>query len=263
MNPGSSDSYDGSAQHLDVAVIGGGQAGLAIGCFLGQHGSRFVILERASESAPAWRERWDSLTLFTPRRYSALPRPSLPWSPGRLRDPRRGHRLPRAVRRDLRAAGRAEQRGRRSSTASDDGRFGLELVGRTIVRRPGRGRDRSFPDPVRPEARREARRRPLPDPCRRLPPAGDVPKGTVLVVGGGNTGFQIAKELSATHAVVLSIGSQQEAAAPARARARSLLVADQDAPPQQDGRVTPRPQAGDARHADRLEPARNDEALRR
>jgi putative flavoprotein involved in K+ transport len=32
----------------------------------------------------------------------------------------------------------------------------------------------------------------------------------VLVVGGGNTGFQIAKELSATHDVVLSIGSQQK-----------------------------------------------------
>src|SRR5204862_6723632 len=36
-----------------------------------------------------------------------------------------------------------------------------------------------------------------------------VPPGAVLVVGGGNTGFQIAKELSATHNVVLSIGSRQ------------------------------------------------------
>jgi putative flavoprotein involved in K+ transport len=31
----------------------------------------------------------------------------------------------------------------------------------------------------------------------------------VLGVGGGNTGFQIAKELSATHKVVLSVGSRQ------------------------------------------------------
>jgi putative flavoprotein involved in K+ transport len=37
-----------------------------------------------------------------------------------------------------------------------------------------------------------------------------VPQGTVLVVGGGNTGFQIAKELSATHKVVLSVGSRQK-----------------------------------------------------
>ena len=38
----------------------------------------------------------------------------------------------------------------------------------------------------------------------------DVPEGTVLVVGGGNTGFQIAKELTATHKVVLSVGSKQK-----------------------------------------------------
>jgi putative flavoprotein involved in K+ transport len=36
-----------------------------------------------------------------------------------------------------------------------------------------------------------------------------VPEGAVLVVGGGNTGFQIAKELSATHKVILSVGSRQ------------------------------------------------------
>jgi putative flavoprotein involved in K+ transport len=69
----SSQPSDSGAQHLDVAVIGGGQAGLAMGHYLRQQGCRFMILERASVLAPAWRERWDSLTLFTPRRYSALP----------------------------------------------------------------------------------------------------------------------------------------------------------------------------------------------
>src|SRR5205823_4580981 len=38
----------------------------------------------------------------------------------------------------------------------------------------------------------------------------DVPQGNVLVVGGGNTGFQIAKELAASHEVPLSIGSRQK-----------------------------------------------------
>jgi putative flavoprotein involved in K+ transport len=37
----------------------------------------------------------------------------------------------------------------------------------------------------------------------------DVPEGTVLVVGGGNTGFQIAQELAATHPVHLAVGSRQ------------------------------------------------------
>ena len=37
----------------------------------------------------------------------------------------------------------------------------------------------------------------------------EIPPGTVLVVGGGNTGYQIAKELTATHAVHLAVGSRQ------------------------------------------------------
>jgi putative flavoprotein involved in K+ transport len=38
----------------------------------------------------------------------------------------------------------------------------------------------------------------------------DVPGQTVLVVGGGNTGYQIAKELALTHSVHLAIGSRQK-----------------------------------------------------
>ena len=37
----------------------------------------------------------------------------------------------------------------------------------------------------------------------------EIPAGTVLVVGGGNTGYQIAKELTATHQVHLAVGSHQ------------------------------------------------------
>ena len=58
---------------FDVAVIGAGQAGLAIGYFLAQQGRRFVILESADSVGSAWRNRWDSLVLFTPRRYDSLP----------------------------------------------------------------------------------------------------------------------------------------------------------------------------------------------
>jgi len=58
---------------LDVAVVGAGQAGLAIGHFLARAGRRFAILEGGETVATAWRERWDSLVLFTPRRYDAFP----------------------------------------------------------------------------------------------------------------------------------------------------------------------------------------------
>src|SRR5947208_1611216 len=58
---------------LEVIVVGGGQAGLAIGYFLAQQGRKFAILEAADEPAAAWGARWDSLKLFTPARYSSLP----------------------------------------------------------------------------------------------------------------------------------------------------------------------------------------------
>src|SRR5919202_2517449 len=72
---------DDEIEHVDVAVVRAGQAGLAIGYWVARHDRRFVILERAAEIAAAWRERWDSLTLFTPRRYSALPGLAFPGDP--------------------------------------------------------------------------------------------------------------------------------------------------------------------------------------
>src|SRR5436190_4190829 len=76
-----SSANSGSREHYDVVVVGAGQAGLAMGYFLRRQGRRFVILERAGQIAPAWRERWDSLTLFTPRRYSGLPGLLFPGDP--------------------------------------------------------------------------------------------------------------------------------------------------------------------------------------
>jgi putative flavoprotein involved in K+ transport len=65
----------------EVVVVGGGQAGLAIGYFLAQQGRDLVILEAADEPAAAWRARWDSLKLFTPVRYSGLPGLAFPGDP--------------------------------------------------------------------------------------------------------------------------------------------------------------------------------------
>ena len=61
----------GTARY-DVAVVGAGQAGLSMGYFLARQGLKFVILEAADSVGAAWRTRWDSLVLFTPRRYSGL-----------------------------------------------------------------------------------------------------------------------------------------------------------------------------------------------
>jgi putative flavoprotein involved in K+ transport len=66
----------------DVIVVGGGQAGLALGYFLSdQNRTDFTILDAAEEHAAAWRERWESLKLFTPTRYSSLPGRAFPGDP--------------------------------------------------------------------------------------------------------------------------------------------------------------------------------------
>jgi putative flavoprotein involved in K+ transport len=58
---------------LDAVVIGGGQAGLAIAWHLKRQGMRFVVLEAGSELGHTWRDRWDSLKLFTQPSLTACP----------------------------------------------------------------------------------------------------------------------------------------------------------------------------------------------
>src|SRR5262250_2781692 len=66
---------------LDVIVVGGGQAGLAMAWHLARQHLRFVVLEAAPEIGRSWRSRWDSLTLFTPAQHDALPGMAFPGRP--------------------------------------------------------------------------------------------------------------------------------------------------------------------------------------
>jgi putative flavoprotein involved in K+ transport len=61
------------AEQVETVIIGGGQAGLAVGYHLARRGRRFVILDANQRIGDAWRHRWDSLRLFTPARYDGLP----------------------------------------------------------------------------------------------------------------------------------------------------------------------------------------------
>jgi putative flavoprotein involved in K+ transport len=197
-----------SADDVEVAVIGAGQAGLAIGYFLRRQGRRSVILERAAELASAWRERWDSLTLFTPRRYSALPGLPFPGDPDGY--PTRDEviayleryvetfRLPIELNTEVRKLERAE-----------DGRFRLEVDGRTITADQVVVATGPFQTPYTPKVAERLASDVFQTHATGYRRPGEVPPRTLLVVGGGNTGFQIAKELSATHEVVLSVGSRQ------------------------------------------------------
>ena len=68
-------------QRFDAVVIGGGQAGLAVGHFLAQQQRNFVILDAQARVGDAWRTRWDGLRLFTPGRLNSLPGVPFPGDP--------------------------------------------------------------------------------------------------------------------------------------------------------------------------------------
>jgi putative flavoprotein involved in K+ transport len=62
-----------NTKQTQTIVIGGGQAGLAVGYYLAQRGVSFEILDANLQTGDAWRKRWDSLRLFSPARYDGLP----------------------------------------------------------------------------------------------------------------------------------------------------------------------------------------------
>lgn len=209
-----------SGDRFDVAVIGAGQAGLAMGYFLAKEGCHFTILEASGSIGSAWRTRWDSLVLFTPRRYDSLPGLPFPGDqdgyPGReevidyLEHYASTFELPVQLNSAV------------QSVAPADGAFLLDLGLRTVEAEQVVVATGPFQTPNVPafaaglgaevfQVHSAGYRRP-----------SEVPEGTVVVVGGGNTGFQIAKELSSTHAVHLAIGSRQTPL-PQRLLARDLF----------------------------------------
>jgi putative flavoprotein involved in K+ transport len=58
---------------LDTVVVGAGQAGLSAGYHLAKRGLAFAILDADARIGDHWRDRWDSLRLYSPARYDSLP----------------------------------------------------------------------------------------------------------------------------------------------------------------------------------------------
>ncbi len=195
-------------ERYDVVVIGAGQAGLAIGHFLGKQGRRFVILEAADSVASAWRSRWDSLVLFTPRRYDALPGLAFSGDPdgyptrdeviAYLERYAEHFQLPIALSSPV-----------RSLTREGDA-FVLEAGERRILADQVVVATGPFQVPNVPALASGLSGEVLQTHSTGYGRPADIPQGRVLVVGGGNTGFQIAKELAASREVHLAIGSRQK-----------------------------------------------------
>ena len=198
---------DAAGDRREVIVVGGGQAGLAIGYLLAQQGRQFTILEAANTPAAAWRERWDSLRLFTPVRYDSLPGRAFPGDPDAY--PGRDEVVDYLTR------------------YAEHFDLPVELDSEVLAVRPGdKGflvemRDRTYAADQVVVATGPWQTPRVPPIAERLDDAvvqmhstayrspANVPEGVLLVVGGGNTGYQIAEELSVSHEVHLSVGSRQ------------------------------------------------------
>jgi putative flavoprotein involved in K+ transport len=179
-----------------------------MGYLLAPRGLRFVILERSDSVAAAWRERWDSLTLFTPRRYSALPGLAFSGDPDGY--PTRDEVIDYLERYTQTFELPIELKSNVRNLSREDERFVLDLDGRTLTAEQVVVATGPFQTPYIPGLAEDLNPDIWQAHSTRYRRPGDVPEGTVLVIGGGNTGFQIAKELSTTHKVVLSVGSRQK-----------------------------------------------------
>jgi cation diffusion facilitator CzcD-associated flavoprotein CzcO len=200
------ESESGDRGDFDVVVVGAGQAGLAIGYFLARRGQRFVILEAGDSIGQAWRTRWNSLVLFTSRRYSGLPGSPFPGDPegyatrdevlAYLEQYAATFKLPVRLGTPVRRLGHAA------------GRFGLELDGGRMEAGQVVVATGPFQVPRIPPIASQLAPEVFQVHSTGYMEPSDVPAGTVVVVGGGNTGFQIAKELSATRPAYLAVGSR-------------------------------------------------------
>ena len=191
---------------LDAVVVGGGQAGLAIAWHLKRQGLRFVVLEAGSEVGHTWSNRWDSLKLFTPAQYDGLPGIPFPAPADTYptKDPVANYLQTYATASDLPVRLNAQVT---SLTQADDG-FDVRTAHDTFHARQVVVATGPFQVPFVPPVAKglEPSVAQIHSASYRNPEG--LPGGPVLVVGGGNSGFQIAEELAATRQVDLSIGER-------------------------------------------------------
>ncbi|WP_201583242.1 ArsO family NAD(P)H-dependent flavin-containing monooxygenase [Psychrobacter jeotgali] len=185
-----------STKIFDVIVIGGGQAGLAVGYYLRRAELDFIILDNQQQSGGAWRHTWPSLRLFSPAWMSSLPGRLMPQSkegknPHRdevlsyLADYEQHYKLPIYRPYDVQSVERDDQN---DCLRVSDGRY--TWLANAVVSATGTWNNYYIPDiqgrqDYLGEQRHSAHYQ-----------GPEAYKGKrVLVIGGGNSGAQIYAEL--------------------------------------------------------------------
>ena len=189
-------------ERLDTIVVGGGQAGLAVGHALARQDVEFVILDAGARVGDSWRRRWDSLRLFTPARRDGLPGMPFPAPPDHLPDKdevadyleRYAERFDLPVRLDTRVDSLAWDGERWVATAGAR-RFEADsvVVATGAFHRPRVPAVAARLSPAIHQLHSSAYASPF-----------DLPDGPALVVGAGNSGAQIALELARYRTVWLA-----------------------------------------------------------
>ena len=187
---------------FDTVVVGGGQAGLAMGYFLARHGRDFAILDAGGRVGDPWRARWDSLRLFTPAFHNGLPGMPFP-APGGYFPTK--DELADYLESYAAKFGLPVRLGRRVEALSPHGDGYVLSAGDEryaaahVVVATGPYHHPRVPgfaaqlDPAVAQLHSSAYRNP-----------DRLPEGDVLVVGAGNSGAEIAVELAATRRTYLS-----------------------------------------------------------
>src|SRR5215207_4893609 len=190
------------SEYFETVIIGGGQAGLSVGYHLKKQGRPFVILDANERNGDAWRTRWASLRLFTPARYNGLagwrfPAPGVSFpTKDEMADYLESYaaRFDLSVRTGVKVEGLSRE-GDGYFVASGDRRFEAEHV---VV---ATGANRV---PKVPAFAEEFHSSILQLHSSQYRHPSQLQDGAVLVVGAGNSGAEIAFEVSRTHPTCLS-----------------------------------------------------------
>jgi putative flavoprotein involved in K+ transport len=190
------------SERFDTVVIGGGQAGLATGYHLAKRDVPFVILDANERIGDSWRNRWDSLRLFTPARYSGLPgwpfpAPSVSFP---TKDEMADYLAAYSARFDLPVRTGVEVNG----VSREEGRFVITSGDRRFEARHVVVATGANQVPKIPAFADELRSSIMQLHSSQYRHPSQLREGAVLVVGAGNSGAEIALEVSRTHPTRLS-----------------------------------------------------------